>query len=152
MKYLMTFEKWDTIFEKWDRSFVNTIADEYGFDTKKLKYLGSGAFGSAYRIGKKVLKITSDHDEYMNANKLRRKSPTKYLINYYDARQIDQDGWYFALIMDYVKPIPEYEIPIFNSANRKYENQFDKKYKNREEAKKYIESLVAIPVSFKKEE
>lgn len=142
MKYLKYFEKWDMALAK-------RIAEDYGFDPEELVYLGSGSYGDAFKIGDKVLKITSDREEYMNANKLRRKPVTKYLVNYYDARQIDDEGWYYALLMDYVEPIKPDKIGIIRSAIVTFEYNFDKDYKSREDAKKHIEKNVNIPEDFK---
>lgn len=144
MKYLKYFERWDMALAK-------RIAEDSGFDPEELIYLGGGAYGDAFKIGDKVLKITSDWEEYMNANKLRRKSATNYLVNYYDARQIDEEGWYYALIMDYVEPIKRNKAPIIRSAIQNFEYNFDKDYKSREDAKKDIEKNVKIPKPFEKQ-
>lgn len=143
MKYLKYFERWDMALAK-------RIAEDCGFNPDELIYLGSGSFGDAFKIGDKVLKITSDFEEYMNANKLRRKPVTKYLVNYYDARQIDKEGWYYVLIMDYVEPIKLNKIPIVKSAINDFEYYFDKNYKNRKEAEQDIKNNVIIPKTFEK--
>jgi len=66
---------------------VKIISDALGL-VGDIKLLGGGAFGWAYDIGGKVLKITTDEEEALLANRLRRKPITKHIINYYDVRNI----------------------------------------------------------------
>lgn len=126
MIYLKTFEKFDNY-------LIVKIADMYGLNDK-IQYLDSGFFGDAYKVGDKVIKITTDKEEYLNANKLRTKPITKYIINYYDAREIENSNekkQLYALLMDFVEtPIKNEKWGIFDIIGFYNENfKYTKEYK-----------------------
>lgn len=85
---------------------INNIAKQLGYGSTK--YVGSGNFGLVYDVGDgKLLKITTDRSEAINANKLRQKPMTKHIINYYDVRRIKnpKDEKYYSIVMDKVSPL-----------------------------------------------
>jgi len=115
-----------------DDLYLEKIAEFFGYYDNDITFLGSGSYGNAYEIEgeNKILKLTSDYDEYVNATTLLKKN-TKYIINYYDARSLigkgrmviedveidveeyDEDYLYdwrfYAIILDKVdKPPKEY--------------------------------------------
>jgi len=67
-------------------SVIDYILNKLG-EKEDYKYLGGYAFGHAYQVGNKVLKLTSDENEFEVANDLsNKKFWFKYLINVYDTR------------------------------------------------------------------
>jgi hypothetical protein len=109
---------------------VKKIAQELGYDD--IKYRGHGSYGSAYELfinntpTNKILKITVDTDEFLNANYLRKVN-TKHLVNYYDARQIliknepitksgkynDESNFVYAILMDQIKSLTDFDEIIY---------------------------------------
>jgi hypothetical protein len=85
---------------------IKNIANQLGYNS--VRYVGQGNFGLAYDVGDgKLLKITTDRSEAINANKLRQKPMTKHIINYYDVRRIKtpKDKKYYSIVMDKVSPL-----------------------------------------------
>lgn len=113
--------------------FVNYIANEFGEELLSIEkagkymdpFIGSGDYGSVFLLKSgKVLKITSDRSEIRVIVRLVKKF-TKYLINFYDVRELVDDyrslkikkGGYnitgiYAIIMDKVEPITGKEKQI----------------------------------------
>lgn len=52
------------------------------------KFLGSGDYGSAYQIGDKVIKITTDEVEIEHAHNLKGKN-TEHFVYIYDLNVVD---------------------------------------------------------------
>lgn len=104
------------IFSKKDIKIAKKVAKELG--EKILKPLNAGSFGKAYETNSgKVLKITSDEEEFHIAQKLsRNKNWMKCLINYYNVGElISQDynyKWY--ILMDKVLPLTPLEKLTIN--------------------------------------
>jgi hypothetical protein len=85
-KYIMDFNTYviyicyfnNCINFKWYKN-INNIANQLGYGSTK--YVGSGNFGLVYDVGDgKLLKITTDRSEAINANKLRQKPMTKHIM------------------------------------------------------------------------
>lgn len=118
------------------RQLMETLADEMGYESKELKYLGGGVYGLAFEVvgDNKVFKLTFDESEAYIANKIRKKN-TKNIINYYDVRHIKFNKEItieytkhhlddvFVLIMDKVKTFNEDDKNLFN--NLTYRIDFD---------------------------
>jgi hypothetical protein len=97
-------------------NFVDFIANEFGEELLSIEksgrymdpFLGSGSYGSVFLLKSgKVLKITSDRSEIRVIVRLVKKL-TKYLINYYDVREIvdeDKSMRIYAMIMDKITPV-----------------------------------------------
>lgn len=85
------------------------ICDELGLPFDQLKFLSSGAFGNAYKIGDKVLKITSDKREASSVYDLIKTGQKKGVVNYYDILRYKLGREYvFVIVMDYVIPLDKY--------------------------------------------
>lgn len=69
-----------------DDSLINKILNEIGYND--FTFIDKGFYGIALDVGDdKVVKITRDKSEALNANFLRKYN-TKCLINYYDVREL----------------------------------------------------------------
>lgn len=85
------------------------ICEELGLQAEELKFLSSGAYGNAYKIGDKVLKITSDKKEAKSVYDLIQNGQKKGVVNYYDILRYKLGkGYVFVILMDYVTPLDKY--------------------------------------------
>jgi hypothetical protein len=114
-------------------SYLERIIRDLGYTTEEITYLGGEAWGQAFKVEDKVIKITADEKEYINASRLRKRY-AKHLVNYYDAREIiippdkikNYYKHYYVLVMDLVTPVPEslqflYQLLInFEHAKKSY--------------------------------
>lgn len=86
---------------------VNNISTYFGYT--KTKYFNSGAQGIIYSVNdeSKVVKITADEKEAINASKLLNIT-TKYIVNYYDVRKVVSEKLnyadIYAIVLDKVIP------------------------------------------------
>jgi len=119
MKYLKKFNE-HIIYTKMPiDDFAKLVALELGYNDSN-KYLGQGGYGMAYRVSDKhVIKITTDEAEAVIANSLRSKN-TKYIISYYDVREIDSkliedDTQHYVIVMDYASKLTQEESDVLNS-------------------------------------
>jgi hypothetical protein len=99
-KYISKFNKNDNveqIVEPIDitpdeyKKIIDNVADWY-YDNYNLTFLGSGTYGSAFRINNeenRVLKITTDLNEAANVSYLVKKVNVKGIAEYYDIHQVD---------------------------------------------------------------
>lgn len=88
---------------------LSHICDELDLPSDELKFLSSGAFGNAYKIGDKVLKITSDKREAKSVYDLIQTGQKKGVVNYYDILRYKLgNGYVFVIVMDYVTPLDKY--------------------------------------------
>lgn len=91
-----------------ENKYVSKIIQKLGYNSFDI--IGCGSYGCAYNVGDgMVVKITTDVDEAINANYLRRKPKTKHLVNYYDVRKINfknnkNKGVFYSLVLDEVIP------------------------------------------------
>ena len=103
---------------------ITKIIKELGYD--EFTYINKGGFGIVLDVGDdKVVKLTSDEDEAMNSN-LLRKYNTKYIVNYYDVREVVEDQclplkvFYgeehlYSVVMDKIEPFDDIEKYIFTA-------------------------------------
>ena len=118
---LKTIQTWDdvkNIFSKYghDLKYLSEYEDE---DTNSL--LGSGGTGKVFKIGNsnKAIKISQQYKDYRACVKLVGKNP-KNLINVYDAKELENEKSYVALIiMEYCTPLPN------NVKNTIYDNEVE---------------------------
>ena len=69
-------------------SFVQKVAKILKIQPKKIKQLGRGGYGYAFEIpGNKVMKVTADVSEYINALELKGRN-NKHIVNVYDVYEI----------------------------------------------------------------
>jgi hypothetical protein len=99
-KYISKFDKNDNVEQIIEpigitpdeyNKIIDKIADWY-YDNYDITFLGSGSFGSAFRINNeedKVLKITTDLNEAANVSYLVKKVNVKGIAEYYDIHQVD---------------------------------------------------------------
>jgi predicted metal-dependent HD superfamily phosphohydrolase len=88
-------------------TFANKVAEKMGIDS--INYLDSGFFGSAFDIGEnKILKITTDKSEALNAKKIKGKD-THFIAKVYDVRGFKFEGVeYYFIILEKVQTDFEY--------------------------------------------
>lgn len=119
--------------------FINFLANEFGEELdlgnfkEKDPFLGAGGWGSAFELkGGRVLKITEDVKEATVAWRLSKKPVTKYLVNYYDVREITLKNFYYpnhprltvyAIILDKIKTLRGMERGIWASYEIFFQNQ-----------------------------
>lgn len=74
---------------------------------EEIKYLGSGAWGNAYKVGDKVLKITDHKNEAKSIYDLIENSPkNSSIVTYYSVNMFKHKGEYlYAIVMDYIPPL-----------------------------------------------
>ena len=82
--------------------------------TEEIKYINSGSWGMAFKIGDKVIKLTSNREEVSVTKKLvGKKIPN--VVNYYQILYIEEYG-IWAILMDLVNMLSKKEkflIDIF---------------------------------------
>lgn len=107
---------------------VDKVADWY-YDNYNISFLGSGAYGTAFRINNednKVLKITTDENEASNVSYLVKKSGVKGIVDYYDIHQVDviENGeeliTVYSIIMEKLYKISDMESGTFMLLFRNY--------------------------------
>lgn len=82
--------------------------------TEEIKYINSGSWGMAFKIGDKVIKLTSNREEVSVAKKLVGKEIPN-VVNYYQILYIEEYG-IWAILMDLVNMLSKKEkflIDIF---------------------------------------
>ena len=103
------------------REIAEKVAEELG--EKLIKEIGSGDFGWVFLLESgKVLKLTSDTEEVIIANKLtRNKNLFQYILNYYNVGEIENietndgyDDYKYFILMDYIEPINDFEARVIN--------------------------------------
>lgn len=52
---------------------LSQIMYNLGLIEKEAEFLGGGDWGYAFKVGNKVIKLTRDEQEFVNANRLRKK-------------------------------------------------------------------------------
>ena len=117
---------------------VDKIADWY-YDNYNISFLGSGAYGTAFRINNeenRVLKITTDENEAANVSYLVKKSGVKGIVDYYDIHQVDvfEDGekliTVYSIIMEKLYKISDMESGTFMLLFQKYFKPYENEIVN----------------------
>lgn len=115
-KYLKSVnEFFENIFnEKELMEFAQNVLKGFGYKNLNLKNLGdSGANGNAFLTSdNKVLKITKDASEAINADNISKMSNLKHFIKYFKVKRVDiPDDIFkklaFALIMEKINPLKQ---------------------------------------------
>lgn len=78
---------------------------------EKLKFLSAGSFGNAYKVGDRVLKISTDKSEAKSVYDLlkRKKKQNESVIKYYDILRYRMNKSYvYVIVMDYATPLVSY--------------------------------------------
>jgi hypothetical protein len=102
-------EQFELTIYDFDKKDIDEISKQISFKMGEIieNLIGYGDYGYAYKLkSNKVLKITSDKNEYEIANYLKNKN-TIYLINIYDVR--DLKNGLFSIIEDYAQPLNKIE-------------------------------------------
>lgn len=132
------------------------ICEELGLPFDQLKFLSSGAYGNAYKIGDRVLKITSDKKEAKSVYDIIQKGQKKGVVNYYDILRYKLGkGYVFVILMDYVTPLDKYANEnikdsdimdyLFSLCDIIHENW--RKIKSKDEFYELIEDKYEVPES-----
>lgn len=112
MKHIKNYESYgDKVFYI-SKTELEEICNKLHINSNNIKYLSSGAFGNAYKIDNKVLKITNDNFEYLSVIKMLNKN-IPGVVNYYNAIRYKN---FYCILMEYVIPLEEY----INNNNNKY--------------------------------
>jgi len=148
MKFIKLFEEYKSRGSGSDEmeDFTDLHIDEISkrFGKTIVKKLGKGSFGNAYLTkDQMVIKITGDEDEYSNAlNLIKSGKKYKHIINYYKGYRLgveNSSNYLFALLLDYVTPIPKEDRKYWNEVgyyffdNRLDDNKFRDKLLYRDE-------------------
>lgn len=82
-----------------------------------IKYLGSGVFGNAYKVGDKVLKITKHKDEAKSVYDLIKNNiKIPGIVNYYSVNMFKHKREYlYVIVMDYVQSLDNFIKNKFDS-------------------------------------
>ena len=109
MRYIKLFESFYNAEEQhFENQIIREVANFY-YQKTGIEYIASGAFGDAFLLSKdntRVLKVTDDFDEALNADILRRLN-IKGIVEYYDVREIivnDESKGYAILMEKLDKP------------------------------------------------
>jgi len=85
---------------------LEDICNKLNLSFDKLSFLSSGSFGNAYKIGDKVLKITSDKSEAKTAYDITKNGQRKGIVNYYKVAMYKVKNKYvYVIVMEYVRPL-----------------------------------------------
>jgi len=91
------------------KNVVDDIKNRMGLK-KEIKYLDSGMWGMAFKVGRKVIKLTSNREEVGVAKKLiGKKIPN--VVNYYELIKIEEYS-IWAILMDFAEPLSKREQSI----------------------------------------
>jgi len=87
---------------------LRDICELMNLSFEDLNFLASGSFGNAYKIGDKVLKITTDKAEAQSVSKLLGKN-IKFIVKYYSVKMYKLKNEYvYIILMDYVQTITDF--------------------------------------------
>lgn len=88
---------------------LDAICNELDLPFEELKFLSSGSFGNAYKVGDKVLKITTDKREAKTVYELLDEEQNESVIKYYDVSRYKlKNSYVYVIVMDYAKPLDRY--------------------------------------------
>jgi len=91
------------------KNVVDDIKNRMGLK-KEIKYLDSGMWGMAFKVGRKVIKLTSNREEVGVAKKLIGKKISN-VVNYYELIKIEEYS-IWAILMDFAEPLSKREQSI----------------------------------------
>lgn len=86
---------------------------------EEVQFLSSGIYGNAYRVGNKVLKITTDKSEAKSVYQILQSHQQKGIVKYYDISMYKMRNEYvYIIIMDYIEPlIPKIKKMRYHAKN-----------------------------------
>ena len=90
---------------------LEDICNKLNIPSSKIKFLSSGKYGNAYKVGNdKVLKITTDKTEANTiSNIIYSNINNKSIVKYYSINQYKLNNQYvYIIVMDYLTPIMDY--------------------------------------------
>lgn len=153
------------IYESDVLKIINQVSDFY-YNEKKLKFIGSGYFGSVYQTPneKMVLKITTDFGEICRAEKFRKMITNDLIVDYYDVREIkiyrkniELEVKLWALIIEKIDPLNKFEKSLWKKISDSFHHTIlpkdksilkdlyaNKFFQNRELDKNLPENLTKI--------
>jgi len=118
MKHLKLFESFYDEEQHFENRIIREVANFY-YQKTGVEYIASGAFGDAFLLSKdntKVLKVTDDSDEALNADILRKLN-IKGIVEYYDVREIIVNGeskGLYSILMERLKKPTNLEKRAFS--------------------------------------
>lgn len=107
---------------------IDKVASWY-YDEYHITFLGSGSYGSAFRINNtdnRVLKITTDHNEAANISYLVKKVNVKGIVEYHDIHKVRVyvDGeivaTVYSVIMEKLYDISDMESTVYRLLFNEY--------------------------------
>lgn len=98
---------------------VRDLCIKLNLNPNDIKYLGSGTFGNAYKVGDKVLKITSHKNEAKSVyNLIKNNIKIPGIVNYYSVNMFKHKNEYlYVIVMDYVQSLDNYLKKKYNNYN-----------------------------------
>lgn len=86
---------------------IRDLCQKLNLDVNNIEFLASGYYGNAYKVGDKVLKITTDKDEAKSVYELiKNKTINSGIVKYYSVNmyKIKKD-YVYIILMEYVTPL-----------------------------------------------
>ena len=117
MEYLLEYKEYKKLKSNyWTKRIsiskiqLEDICNKLNISSLKVKFLSSGKYGNAYKIGDKVLKITTDKTEANSiSNLISNNINNKSIVKYYSINQYKLNNQYvYVIVMDYLIPIMDY--------------------------------------------
>ncbi len=97
---------------------ISRLSRSVGSEEPEL--LGTGQGGTAYRIGDRVVKITSDAKEARAVQSILGRS-NKHVVKFYDVFGVKTPrGNVYAIVQEYVEPLSVEEARVFSEASGPY--------------------------------
>lgn len=94
---------------------LEQICDFLNLPFDEVKFLSSGAYGNAYQIGDKVLKLTTDKQEAKSVYDILKYEQNESIVRYYDiSRYKLNNRLIYVILMDKVTPLDKYMSRIKN--------------------------------------
>ncbi len=84
---------------------LENICNKLNIPFEGIKYLSSGQYGNAYKIGDKVLKITSDRLEAKTVFNMIKSGQYEGVVKYYKVVKYND---VYLILMEYVYPLDKY--------------------------------------------
>ena len=91
---------------------ANFVTQQLGLAPPKLLPDGCGSYGCAYRVGDKVLKVTSDASEVVAAMKAQQAKPKSLaeIYNVWKVVSMKADEFYFVILQEFIENTPTNEF------------------------------------------
>ncbi len=93
------------------------ICQKLNLKTDDIEYIASGFYGNAYKVGDKVLKITTHKDEAKSVyNLIKKDINSNGIVKYYSVNMYKLKNQYvYVILMDYVLPLRKFLTKKYGS-------------------------------------